>query len=350
MPDRPTWRLLVDGVREPRRHFAVEEAILRGVDEGTSPETLRLRRFDPSVWVGVFQDPAEDVDLDACRAIGLPVVRRHNPGGAVYQDDGSFCFSASFRLAPLLARLGLSGPDEIYRSVGLAVAGACARYGVRAEVSPVNDVTLGGRKVYGSAQVQWGAAFAHSGTLLVRADLDRMARVLSPSRLKYADRGFIGVRERVVNLAEAAGRDLDPDEVMGDLATRLGEAFQVCLDPRGLLPTEEEAIEALHRDKFSRDEWNFPVAPRMRTLVAARARSGVVTLATRWEGGKLQEAQVRGDFLVPDPNRVPRLLARLAGHGAAAAAGIASGSDLPEDVRSTLARLLLESAPPGDPS
>ena len=54
-PARPPFRLLFDAITDPFRHFAMEEALLRGVDEGTSPETLRQRRVSPSVWIGVFQ-------------------------------------------------------------------------------------------------------------------------------------------------------------------------------------------------------------------------------------------------------------------------------------------------------
>jgi lipoate-protein ligase A len=82
VPTTPSWRLLLDDIRQPFLHFSVEESVLNGVDEGTSPPTLRLRRSDPSVWIGIYQLPEEDVDLEYCAQRSLPIVRRYNPGGA----------------------------------------------------------------------------------------------------------------------------------------------------------------------------------------------------------------------------------------------------------------------------
>jgi lipoate-protein ligase A len=174
MVDHETWRLLEDGERECRRHFAIDESVLREVDGGASPCTLRMRRAEPSVWIGVFQCAKEDVDIEACRELGVPLVRRYNPGGAVYQDEGTFCYSAFFRKDGFFLRHGLSGPSELYALTARAVVETCAHFGVSAAPSGVNDVSVGGRKIYGSAQIEQGAAVVHSGTFLVNVDRDRM--------------------------------------------------------------------------------------------------------------------------------------------------------------------------------
>jgi hypothetical protein len=45
-----------DGISDAHHHFAVEEALVRLVDEGISPPTLRLRQVQRAVFVGVYQD------------------------------------------------------------------------------------------------------------------------------------------------------------------------------------------------------------------------------------------------------------------------------------------------------
>ena len=40
----PEWRLLRDGITDAHHHFAVEEALVRLVDDEVSPPTLRLRQ------------------------------------------------------------------------------------------------------------------------------------------------------------------------------------------------------------------------------------------------------------------------------------------------------------------
>ena len=65
-----------------------------------------------------------------------------------------------------------------------AVVATCAEY-VEAAHSPTNDCTIGRRKVYGSAQVEWDKAFVQSGTFLVSTDCVAMAKTLRPSQLKF---------------------------------------------------------------------------------------------------------------------------------------------------------------------
>ncbi|NMC68564.1 MAG: lipoate--protein ligase family protein [Myxococcales bacterium] len=338
--DRIRWRLLEDGIRDPFRHFAIEEALLRAVDEGRSPDTLRLRRADRSVWIGVYQVPEEDVDLAWCAERGVPVVRRHNPGGAVYQDEGGFCFSAVFRREATFRRLGIGSPDELYARVGAAIVAACAEFGLRAEVSPVNDVTVGGRKIYGSAQVDWYASFVHSGSFLVSTDVGAMARALRPSALKFADKGFSDVRGRVITLQEAAGRPVPVATAMEVVTRHLATAFRVELQPGPLLPHEVAAAEELLEAKYGRREWTFRPRAERTTVVATKARSGVVALEAAFDGSVLRDVGVTGDFLVPDPRELDRWIAGARGRTTEEAAGLAQGSRLPADVREALARLL----------
>jgi lipoate-protein ligase A len=320
----------------------VEEALLRGVDEGTSPETLRLRRVSPSVWIGVYQVPEEDVDLEYCRSKGIPVVRRHNPGGAVYQDQGSFCFSLVFAHRELFRRLRITEAAQLYPVVAGAVIATCADYDLRAAHSPTNDCTIGGRKVYGSAQVEWDTAFVHSGTFLVSTDCRLMARVLRPSKLKFADKGFTNVRDRVITLSEAAGRPIPVDEVMERLTAHLAERLDIELIPGDLSPEEHVRVEDLHYTKYSRPEWTFPRS-RMRTSVlATKARSGVLTLEAEVEGGTLRSVEVRGDFLIARQDDLRILVESMRGQTLERACTLVQNGPLPEDVREALLRLLTD--------
>jgi lipoate-protein ligase A len=336
------WRLLDDGIRDPFLHFAVEEALLRCVDDGRSPDTLRLRRAERSVWIGIYQVPEEDVDLAWCAEHGVPVVRRHNPGGAVYQDEGGFCFSAVFRREATFRRLGIGAPDELYRRVGAAIVEACGELGAKAEVSPVNDVTVGGRKIYGSAQVEWYSAFVHNGSFLVSTDVGAMARALKPSALKFADKGFSDVRGRVVTLQAATGRPVSVEAAMQVVAGRLAAAFGVDLERGPLLPHEEALAGELLRAKYGRREWTFRERQERTTVVATKARSGVVSLQVSLDGDLVRDISVTGDFLVPDQGEVDRWLRAIRSRTTREAAALAAGSRLPDDVREALVRLLGE--------
>ncbi|MBN1630339.1 MAG: lipoate--protein ligase family protein [Thermoleophilia bacterium] len=336
------FRLLADGITDPFRHFAVEEALLRGIDEGTSPPTVRQRRVSPSVWIGVYQVPEEDVDLEYCRSNDIPVVRRHNPGGAVYQDEGSFCFSLFFRHEELFERLGIVEATQLYPIVAEAVIATCAEYGVLAAHSPTNDCTIGGRKVYGSAQVEWSTGFVHSGTFLVSTDCEVMARALRPSQLKFADKGFTNVRDRVITLSEAVGRPIPVDEVMQRMTAHLAGRLGFQPTPGDLTAEERAQIDRLHDTKYSRPEWTFPQRDAHRSVISTKAPSGVLTLAADLDGDRLNRVEVRGDFLLPRQNDLRDLTEAVRGRTLDEARALVQRGPLPEDVRSALLRLLTD--------
>lgn len=339
---RPVFRLLLDGIADPFMHFAVEEALLRALDDGTGSETLRLRRVVPSVWIGVYQVPEEDVDLKYCRIHDLPIVRRHNPGGAVYQDEGSFCFSLFFKHAEFFERTNVSQAAELYPMVAKAVIDTCAEYGAQAAHSPTNDVTIGGRKVYGSAQVEWGRAFVHSGTFLVSTDCEVMAKVLRPSRLKFADKGFDNVRDRVITLSEATGLTIQVDEVMWKLAGHLANHLEIELVPGSLSEDEHARADELYRSKYSRPEWTSGSRPVHNTTLSAKAPSGVITLVVDLDGLILRSVAVRGDFLLPRQADLQELTESMTGTTLEEARNLVKNSPLPGDLIETLTKLLAE--------
>lgn len=340
--DRPKFRLLRDGITDPFRHFAIEEAILRGVDENKSPPTLRLRQSRPSVWIGIYQEAEKEVDLNFCLKHRLPIIRRYNPGGAVYQDEGSFCFSLFFRHKEMFKHLGVFEPMELYPLLGRAVVATCADYGVEAIVSPVNDVTIGGRKVYGSAQVEWYEAFVHSGTFLVSTNRDVMEQALRPSKLKFAENGFTNVRDRVINLSEAAGHSISVDEVMGKLAEQIALILKIDLLQGSLLPEEIAQAEELWSKKYIRPDWTFRRQPSCKTILSIKALGGVVTLEVDLEGGRLQQANVKGDFLIFREKDLQVLLEKIKGLTPLEAALLVEQSSLPADLRKAISKLLSE--------
>ncbi len=337
---RLPWRLLEDGITDPFLHFAIEETLLRRVSEGKSPPTFRLRQVTPCVFVGVFQDPREDADVDYCRRHGIDVVRRPNPGGAVYQDPGSFCYSAFFPRHPAFDVLGIRETRELYQVMGGIVVDWCGTFGVTAQAAPVNDVEIGGRKVYGSAQVEMGPAVVHSGTFLVGTDIQVMEAALRPSKLKFADKGFSTVRDRVLNLSEAVGRPVGIPEAMGRLLEALARRMPVDLVPGRL--TEEESREAheLHDAKYARPEWTFPTRKPFSTTLSTKAPSGVVVLDLELDGPRIVDVAIRGDFLIERQERLTDLSASLKGRSLQESLEIVRRSPLPEDLSRALADLL----------
>lgn len=338
-----SWRILKDGITNPHKHFAVEEAIARLVDEGLSPDTLRVRYLEPSVWVGINQWVAEDVDVEACLRQGLPIVRRPNPGGAVYQDQNNFCFSLTFQKERLFSLLGIQDPNELYTIVGKAVTMTLQPFGVVAEISPVNDVTVGRRKIYGSAQLEFGSAFVHSGSFLINTDVKTMAEVLKPSELKFSDKGFFNVQDRVVTLSELVGRPVEVDEVIPGFVDSILELLRgtPTTSTTSLLPAEEELSNQLFEQKYSQSSWNFRTERLGTTVLSKKIRGGLVSIKCAMEGHIIQSLAIGGDFVTPNPTSVRSLARNLEGLTVGEAVGrVQQQKQLSNDLRGALTELI----------
>jgi lipoate-protein ligase A len=333
----PEWRLLQDGIIDAHHHFAIEEALVRLVDEGVSPSTLRLRQVQRAVFVGVYQDTWAEVDVDYCRAHDIKIVRRANAGGAVYHDLGSFCYSAFFPRAAFP-----QSEAELYRLFAEPVIFTCADYDVTAHFHGMNDVLVGEHKIYGSAQITWYDAFVQSGTFLVNMDLDVMDRALTPPALKFADKPARSVKERVTSLAREMGRELDTHAVMAHFAANFARVLGIQLVPGELMPEEQELAAELLAAKYGTDGWNLGTRDAYQVTVSAKAKGGVVFLSADMENGTMRQACIRGDFLVSDRAVLERLEQALAGRCPEEAQAVVLAAELPPDVSATLVRLLSE--------
>jgi len=331
------WRLLRDGITDAHHHFAVEEALVRLVDEGLSPPTLRLRQVRRAVFVGVFQDTWAEVDVDFCREHGIKIVRRLNAGGAVYHDLGSFCYSAFFPRVTFP-----QSEEELYRLFAGPVIRTCADYGVVAHFHGRNDVLVGERKIYGSAQIAWYDTFVQSGTFLVHMDFDVMERVLTPPALKFADKAARSVKERVTSLAREVGQELDMDEVMQRFAANFSTVLGIQPVPGDLAPEEQALAAELLAVKYGTDEWNLGTQQAYGVTVSARTQGGTVSLSADVDGSTIRQARIRGDLLVSDQAVLEQLEHALVGCPLQGVQSVVQAARLPPDVQEALVRLLLE--------
>lgn len=304
----PEWRLLHDGINEAHHHFAVEEALARLVDEGHSPPTLRMRQVHPAVFVGAYQNTWSEVDVAYCQAHDIQIVRRANGGGAVYHEMGSFCFSGFFR-----RDLFPQSEEELYRLFATPAIRTCADYGVVARFLGRNDVLVGERKIYGSAQLAWYDAFVQSGTFLVNVDFEVMERALTPPALKFTGKSAHSIQERVTSLSREVGRELETREVMGRFADHAADVLGIRLIP-GDLTLEEQALAAeLLAVKYSTDEWNLGSRQEYQVTVVDRTAEGLISLSADMEGETIRKARVTGDLLLSDRRGLENLEHSLTG-------------------------------------
>jgi len=189
MTEVVVWRLLRDGARDGAENMARDEALLDSAERG-SPPTLRLYAWTrPTLSLGAHQ-PGSDADLDACRRLGVDLVRRPTGGGAVLHDaELTYAVAAQVGQGPFPASV-----IGVYERIAAALVAGLEGLGVSAESartagagrSPADcfarpssrEILVGGRKLIGSAQVRRRGAFLQHGSILIAFDPLRLASVL----------------------------------------------------------------------------------------------------------------------------------------------------------------------------
>lgn len=247
------WRLLDVSDPDPYMNMAIEEAVMRAVGAGHSRPTLRLWQNHNAVIIGNFQDASQEVNLERCQQLGTAVVRRISGGGAVYHDQGNLNYALSIPLSDRRV------PEDVlasYRFLCQGVIEALVVLGLQAEYAPINDIVVGGRKVSGTAQARRWGAILHHGTLLLRLDIETMARVLKIKQEHLCSKGVEDVRQRVATL-EQLGRPCAIAQAKAALVEGFSRSLSVSLASGQLSEAEMDLAARLCEEKYRRPEWNL---------------------------------------------------------------------------------------------
>ncbi len=247
-------RLILDlDGRDAFKQMALDEALLILRSKDRIPDTLRLWVFKPSaVSIGYFQSIYRVVDLEHAKALGVDVVRRFTGGGAVYHEyGGELTYTVAMRI-----RGPLTDVRKSYEILCKGIIKAINILGLPAEFKPVNDVTVRGKKISGSAQARRGSALLQHGTLMYATDLDKLAQLLRPPKEKLLAHGVTGIRQRVTTLSIELQKELSLDEVVRAViqgfAKSLGAEFY-----EDSLHEEELKLAKELETKYRSREWLY---------------------------------------------------------------------------------------------
>lgn len=171
------YRFLNTHVQSAAMNMAIDEAVLLHHLRGEAPPTLRVFRWTgPSISLGRFQSVEREILRNVCEQQSVELVRRPTGGRAVYHRD-EFTYSII-----ISKRYGVpSGVVAAYAYLAQGLQAALALLGIRSELSDerVNknpsaacfasstqaDLTSGGFKLVGSAQVWKDDALLQQGSL-----------------------------------------------------------------------------------------------------------------------------------------------------------------------------------------
>jgi lipoate-protein ligase A len=259
------WRFIDSGNNCGPENMALDEALLQSFDSHSSQPMLRLYGWSPpALSLGRFQKAGDILDLEQCRAAGVPVVRRITGGGVIYHADeltySIVCASHHIPVSHSIKdsfRVLTAFLLQFYRDLGLDAGYAVdsmsngEKFGERSEFcfagKETFDILIKGRKIGGNAQRRMRQVIFQHGSIPL------IGRVEDGIRFLRVRPG--GVEERVTSLSESGiAADLE------FLTSRLMDAFrnnlQTELIDEPLTVDEQKLVERLKNEKYLDENWN----------------------------------------------------------------------------------------------
>lgn len=159
----------------PEANLAADQALLDAVEADPAMAALRFWESPTDcVIVGRSNAIEREVNVAACEADGVPIVRRMSGGGAVLLGPGCLCYSLALPLPEHQERnITVVTRDIMHRLKHAFIAG-----GRRVDVQGISDLVHQGRKVSGNSQRWLKRSLLHHGTVLYDFDLAKIERYL----------------------------------------------------------------------------------------------------------------------------------------------------------------------------
>jgi lipoate---protein ligase len=294
-------RLLDLGLVPPVRSQTVYHAVAYALDENTPDTIILVAPTEPYVCIGFHQELEKEVDVEFCRAHGLPVVRREVGGGAVYLDRNQVFMQWVFHAEAL--------PRNLADRFALYVKPLVETYqalGIPATYRPINDVHVQGKKIGGTGAAQMGQAEVVVGSLMFDFDFELMSQVLKVSSEKMRDKIFQSLNEYMTTMTRLLGKTPDREAVTRLYLERaqaaLGRSLAV-----GTLNAKELALAQILDRQFVTDEWLYQKGGLRQTGVkihqdvrvaeaVSKTPGGLVRMTARMRDGRIDEVTLSGDF------------------------------------------------------
>ena len=249
--------------------MAVDEAILEGAELGEVPPTLRLYAWDPPCLSLGRAQPFTDVDTARLQAHGWDVVRRMTGGRAILHTDELTYSVTGPADEPRLAGTVLESYNRLAGALLAAVQDLSLPVEMKEgkaesdrepnpvcfEVPSTYEITVGGKKLIGSAQARRKDGVLQHGSLPLTGDLTRIcqalifpddsARELAMQRLLARSTTVESVLEREVAWEGAAQAFIRAFEAQLGLKLEAGELSEF----------ELARAEELIREKYAHPSW-----------------------------------------------------------------------------------------------
>jgi lipoate-protein ligase A len=238
---------------DPRHNLAIEQFIIEQFvfDSPDRDSCFMLWQNHNSIIIGKNQNTYGEINADFVKTHAVTVVRRLSGGGAVYHDLGNINWTF---ISPAGKNKAMN-----FAEFCKPMQEALISLGVPTEISGRNDMTVGGKKISGSAQLIRNGRILHHGTLLYDTDLDALSESLTPGADAVESRGIKSARSRVANIRPSMKTDMNALEFKDALKRYFFNSFS--LTEYFLSAAENADVQKLAEQVYSQWAWNYGASP-----------------------------------------------------------------------------------------
>lgn len=242
--DKPGEMIWLDlTLPTPAENLACDEALLDSAEGQGGPALLRFWE-SPSHFVvlGYANKVAEEANVEVCRALGFPILRRCSGGGTVVQGPGCLNYSVLLRIDQAPELQSITGTNQWVMSRNRdAIAQVLGR---PVSIEGHTDLATGQLKFSGNAQRRKREWLLFHGTFLLDFDLSLIGKVLRtpPRQPEYREQRSHAEFVTQLKLSSAS------------VKAALVEVWQA---KTGCSTVPHERIQNLVESRYARDEWNF---------------------------------------------------------------------------------------------
>ena len=262
------WRLIYDQPLIGSHNMAIDEAIMQAVAEGESKPTLRLYAWQPLCLSIGYGQRIRDVDLDRLQANDWGLVRRPTGGKAILHGN-ELTYSVSLSkdhelsqgdivesyrriseaLIQALQYLGLTPASEKQAKGNKSLGPVCF------EVPSHYEITSGGKKLIGSAQVRRRDGILQHGTLPLHGDISLICEALYYDNEKERQAAKAMVNERATTLESVLGDIVSWDTAADVLAHGFADTFDIDFTVGELTEYEIDLVNKYLSERYHNKMW-----------------------------------------------------------------------------------------------
>ncbi|AAC07738.1 lipoate--protein ligase [Aquifex aeolicus] len=269
--------------------------------------------------VGYFDKTQEILDLEKCKKLGIPVIRREVGGGAVLLHENQVFYQLILKKSRAPFKV-----IDAYKKFSQPVINVYRRLGVEVEYRPINDLVVkrNKKKISGQGAADIEDSFVFVGGILLKFNTKLMAEIFRIPEEKFRDKVHKSLEENVTWVERETGRLPSYEEVEEFLV----EEFSKVIPFEGEEPVPEEAIELADKlkEEFTSEEVLLEDTGRKHRAIKLRegvylrtavhkAQGGLIRTEVYTDGEVIERVKIYGDFTLYPKESLKELEEKLKG-------------------------------------